>query len=112
MKKSFLVLLICLSAIRTVVAQPPLSQDERMQWWRDGRFGLFIHWGLYAIPAGEWKGKDIPGIGEWIMKRAGIPVAEYRELAKQFNPVQFDAKAFVAVAKNAGMKYITITSKH
>lgn len=96
-----------------VFAQPQtLTQDQRMQWWRDGRFGLFIHWGLYAIPAGEWKGKDIPGIGEWIMKRATIPAAEYRTLATQFNPVRFDAKKFVSVAKGAGMKYITITSKH
>ena len=95
-----------------VFAQNKITQDQRMQWWRNGRFGLFIHWGLYAIPAGEWKGKDIPGIGEWIMKRATIPAVEYRALAKQFNPVKFNAKEYVAVAKAAGMKYITITSKH
>ena len=73
---------------------------------------MFIHWGLYAIPAGVWKGKDIPGIGEWIMFRAQIPVAEYEELAKDFNPVKFDAKAWVQLAKEAGMKYLVITSKH
>lgn len=89
-----------------------MSKDDRMKWWRDARFGLFIHWGLYSIPAGEWKGQDIAGIGEWIMKRAKIPATEYRQLAQQFNPVRFDARAFVATAKNAGMKYITITSKH
>jgi alpha-L-fucosidase len=89
-----------------------LTQDQRMQWWHEARFGMFIHWGLYAIPAGEWKGKEIEGIGEWIMKRAQIPVADYRQLAGQFNPVKFNAHDFVAAAKNAGMKYITITSKH
>jgi len=112
MKKLFIGVLMFLAAAQSLSAQPSLTQDDRMKWWRDGRFGLFIHWGLYAIPAGEWKGKEIPGIGEWIMKRAGIPAVEYRQLASQFNPVQFDAKAFVAVAKNAGMKYIAITSKH
>ncbi|HEV2687635.1 MAG TPA: alpha-L-fucosidase [Bryobacteraceae bacterium] len=88
------------------------AREKRIAWWRDARFGMFIHWGLYAIPAGEWKGQPIPGLGEWIMNRAKIPVAEYEQLAKQFNPVKFDADAIVAVAKNAGMKYITITSKH
>lgn len=89
-----------------------LTQDERMQWWRDARFGMFIHWGLYALPAGEWNGKQIEGIGEWIMKRAQIPATDYRKLAGQFNPVKFNAHDFVMAAKNAGMKYITITSKH
>jgi alpha-L-fucosidase len=89
-----------------------LSQDERMKWWRDARFGMFIHWGLYAVPAGQWKGKKIPGIGEWIMERADIPVSEYEPLAQQFNPVKFNADEFVRIAKNAGMKYIVITSKH
>lgn len=89
-----------------------LSKDERMKWWREARFGMFIHWGLYAVPAGEWKGKQIPGIGEWIMERADIPVSEYEQLAKQFNPVKFDADEWVRIAKSAGMKYIVITSKH
>src|SRR5690349_6096635 len=86
--------------------------DDPLEWWRQARFGMFIHWGLYAIPAGEWKGKPIPGIGEWIMNRAKIPVTEYEHLAAQFNPVKFNADEWVAVAKNAGMKYIVITSKH
>jgi alpha-L-fucosidase len=89
-----------------------LSKDERMKWWREARFGMFIHWWLYAVPAGEWKGKQIPGIGEWIMERADIPVSEYEQLAKQFNPVKFDADEWVRIAKSAGMKYIVITSKH
>jgi alpha-L-fucosidase len=89
-----------------------LSKDERIQWWREARFGMFIHWGLYAVPAGEWKGKEIPGIGEWIMQNAHIPVAEYEQLAKRFDPVKFNADEWVSIAKNAGMKYIVITSKH
>ncbi len=89
-----------------------MKQDERMEWWRDARFGMFIHWGLYAEPAGEWKGKEIPGLSEWIMCNAKIPVHEYEELAKSFNPEKFDAQKWVKLAKYAGMKYIVITSKH
>ncbi|MBN1937249.1 MAG: alpha-L-fucosidase [Anaerolineae bacterium] len=88
------------------------KSDPRLDWWREARFGMFIHWGLYAIPAGEWKGKHIPGIGEWIMKRAQIPVAEYEQLARQFDPVKFDAAEWVSIAKRAGQKYLVITSKH
>lgn len=88
------------------------EQDHRMQWWREARFGLFIHWGLYAQPAGEWKGEEIPGISEWIMARAEIPVKEYEKLAGTFNPVKYDAEQWVLLAKKAGMKYIVITSKH
>lgn len=88
------------------------DRDARMQWWREARFGMFIHWGLYAIPAGKWDGKPIGGIGEWIMDRANVPVDEYEKLATQFNPVKFDAAEWVKIAKNAGMKYMVITSKH
>jgi alpha-L-fucosidase len=98
------------------MAQPagpaPASQDAKMQWFREAKFGLFIHWGLYAIPAGEWKGQPIAGIGELIINRAKIPAVEYAELAKEFNPVKFDADAWVQMAQVAGMKYLVITSKH
>jgi alpha-L-fucosidase len=95
------------------VTETELSeQDQRMEWWREARFGLFIHWGLYAQPAGEWKGEEIPGISEWIMLRAKIPVAEYEQLTTTFNPVKYDADQWVQLAKQAGMKYIVITSKH
>jgi alpha-L-fucosidase len=92
--------------------EPQVQRDLRMGWWREARFGMFIHWGLYAIPAGVWKGRDVPGIGEWIMAGADIPVADYAPLARQFNPVKFDPAQWVGIAKNAGMKYIVITSKH
>src|SRR5215470_4969206 len=86
--------------------------NPRSQWFREAKFGLFIHWGLYAIPAGTWKGQQIPGIGEWIMNRAKIPVKEYEQLAGQFNPVKFNAEEWAQLAEDAGMKYLTITSKH
>ncbi len=88
------------------------QRDKRMTWWRDARFGMFIHWGLYSIPAGTWNGKQIPEIGEWIMNNASIPVADYKALASEFNPTAFSAHDIVALAKVAGMKYIIITTKH
>lgn len=87
-------------------------RDRRMAWWRNARFGMFIHWGLYAVPAGEYKGQKIGGIGEWIMDTAKIPIPEYEKFAPQFNPVQFNAREWVRVAKAAGMQYMVITSKH
>lgn len=86
------------------------QKDRRMQWWREARFGLFIHWGLYAIPAGAWG--DRTDYGEWIRHSARIPLQEYDQLVKQFNPTQFDAESWVQMAKDAGMKYIVITTKH
>ena len=92
--------------------ETPAQRDARMGWWREARFGMFVHWGLYAIPAGRWQGKDIPGIGEWIMDKAKIPVPEYERLVPQFNPVKFDARQWVKVARNAGQRYLVITTKH
>jgi alpha-L-fucosidase len=86
------------------------AHDARLAWWREARFGLFIHWGLYAIPAGEWG--DRTDYGEWIRDTAQIPNEEYEQLVGRFNPVKFDAAAWVQAAKDAGMKYIVITSKH
>jgi len=88
------------------------QRDARMEWWRAARFGLFIHWGVYSVPAGTYEGKQIAGIGEWILRNAKIPVAEYKSYAQDFNPVNYDPKAWVKMAKDAGMKYIVITSKH
>jgi alpha-L-fucosidase len=84
--------------------------DKRMEWWREARFGLFIHWGLYAVPAGEWKGKT--DYGEWIRHSGQIPLEEYEKFLGQFNPEKFNAEQWVRTAKEAGMKYIVITSKH
>jgi len=92
--------------------ETPAERDARMKWWREARFGMFIHWGVYSVPAGTYKGKRIGGIGEWIMHNAKIPVAEYRAYAKEFNPVKYNADDWVRLAKEAGMKYIVITSKH
>jgi alpha-L-fucosidase len=91
---------------------PDAAQEKRLQWFREAKYGLFIHWGLYAIPAGEWHGKRSLGLGEWIMNRSQIPVRDYERLASQFNPVKFNADDWVRLAKDAGMKYIVITSKH
>ncbi|HEV2208793.1 MAG TPA: alpha-L-fucosidase [Verrucomicrobiae bacterium] len=92
--------------------ETPAERDARMKWWREARFGMFIHWGVYSVPAGTYDGKRIPGIGEWIMNHGKIPVATYRQYAKEFNPVKFNADEWVSLAKQAGMKYIVITSKH
>ncbi|MCE9559485.1 MAG: alpha-L-fucosidase, partial [Armatimonadetes bacterium] len=81
-----------------------------MKWFDEARFGLFIHFGLYAVPAGEWKGKT--NHAEWIRETAHIPVQEYEKFQSQFNPVNFDAEKIVLMAKDAGMKYVVITTKH
>ncbi|MBL8761676.1 MAG: alpha-L-fucosidase [Phycisphaerae bacterium] len=86
------------------------GEPERLGWWSDARFGMFIHWGLYAIPAGVHGDKNT--YGEWIRSEARIPVDEYDRYRTQFNPVKFDADAWCRTAKAAGMKYIVITSKH
>jgi len=83
-----------------------------MQWWREARFGMFIHWGVYSVPAGFYHGQPVDGIGEWIMNKGKIPMAEYQGFAKEFNPVKFNADEWVKIAKDAGQKYIVITSKH
>ena len=88
------------------------QRNARMAWWRDARFGMFIHWGVYARLGGIYDGKEIPSLGEQIMGKAEIPVARYKELAKEFNPVKYNPEEWVLLAKQAGMKYIIITAKH
>jgi len=86
-----------------------------MQWWRDAKFGMFIHWGIYAVPAGRYNGQEVTtgsGDGEWIMWGAQIPMATYAQYATQFNPTSFNASTWVSIAQAAGMKYIVMTAKH
>ena len=110
--KKILVLVIAFTCVSQCLLSQPKATDDRMQWWRDARFGMFIHWGVYSVPAGTYKGQRINRIGEWIMNRGKIPVAEYQLFASQFNPVKFNADEWVKTAKDAGMKYIVITAKH
>lgn len=107
------------SMTQTRIAEAAKQHDARMAWWRVARFGMFVHWGLYAIPAGDWDGKPVPGravnsqgYGEWIMHNAMIPVADYAKLAPQFNPTKFDADLWAKTAQEAGMKYLIFTAKH
>jgi alpha-L-fucosidase len=82
--------------------QPSESNLRARQWFQDAKFGMFIHWGVYSVP----------GRGEWVMENEKIPISEYEKFAPQFNPTEFSAADIVSLAKSAGMKYITITSKH
>lgn len=100
------------AAENSYLNETPAQHDARVKWWREARFGMFIHWGLYSQAAGEWDGKQTSGAGEWIMNDMQIPDSQYAKLVPQLNPVKFDAHAWVRIAKNAGMKYIVITTKH
>jgi alpha-L-fucosidase len=86
------------------------DSDGRLAWWEAARFGMFIHWGLYSILGGEWG--DRTDYGEWIRNNAHIPIGEYDQLLARFNPIAFDADRWMTMAKDAGMKYIVITTKH
>jgi alpha-L-fucosidase len=91
-----------------------ISKEQRLEWFKEAKFGMFIHWGPYSNLAGEWQGKNVP-VGEnaeWIMQKLKIPVVEYRDLSRQFNPIYFNAEDWVQLAKSTGMKYMVITSKH
>lgn len=103
------VILIAGSSFMHLYAQTA-KKDTRMDWWRDARFGLFIHWGLYAVPAGEWNGRT--DYGEWIRDQARIPLDTYDTFRNRFSPVLFNAEEWVHMAKEAGMKYIVFTTKH
>lgn len=113
MKKSFLLFVLAVGLSQFSWSQKAVSQKERMKWWNEARFGMFIHWGVYSVPGGVYKGHEMRhGGAEWIMNRSKIPVNEYQQYAKEFNPVKYDADAWVRMAKEAGMKYIIITAKH
>ncbi|MGH9592454.1 MAG: alpha-L-fucosidase, partial [Bryobacteraceae bacterium] len=96
---------LAVSLIASAGAQTYRPTKENLaarQWFQDNKFGLFIHWGVYSVL----------GKGEWVMNNDKMSVAEYEKLAPRFDPEKFDAAAWVKLAKDAGMRYITITSKH
>ena len=82
------------------------------QWWKDAKFGMFIHWGIYSVPAGEYKGVKTDNIAEWIMHDLHIPADEYVKFAASFTGEYFDADKIVSFAKDCGMKYLVFTAKH
>jgi len=99
---------------KAITADFVSESEHHMEWFKEAKFGLFIHWGPYSVLEGEWNGQQVQ-VGrnaEWIMKFLKIPVKEYRELAKEMNPVKFDAREWVRLAKETGMKYLVITAKH
>jgi alpha-L-fucosidase len=108
-KLSFFILIFALFMLQQAY---PQTNQEKMEWWKEAKFGMFIHWGVYSVPAGIYHRKEVNGIGEWIMNHGKIPVVEYKAFAKQFNPIKYDPEAWVTMAKDAGMKYLIITSKH
>jgi len=108
--RTLLLLALTAMSLASLAQETPTQKAKRMQWWKDARFGLFIHWGTYSTYAGQYNGRNT--YGEWIREEAHIPVDEYEKAKDRFNPVKFDADKWVSLAKNAGMKYITITSKH
>jgi alpha-L-fucosidase len=116
MKKLFLHFLIIIFSANfsfAQEAQQPLNEDERMAWWRDASFGMFIHWGAYAVPGGARNGEVCRGGAEWIMDKLDYTIDDYeKDVVAKFNPVKFNADEWVAMAKDAGMKYIVLTSKH
>ncbi len=120
---ALILLLLCLSTFAYPQQNKSnLSLDPaQSQWFRDAKFGMFIHWGLYSILEGSYNGHTLPDTtfangkawySEWIQMRLEVPGKEYRKLAQSFNPVNFDADAWIREAKNAGMRYFVITSKH
>ena len=118
MRRSILAALFGAVAVVSGTAQTPSpkppdpAKEKRLEWFREAKYGMFIHWGLYAIPAGEWNGRRCLGLGEWVMNRCQVPVKEYEKLAARFDPVKFNADEWVQLAQDAGMKYMVITSKH
>jgi alpha-L-fucosidase len=100
-----------LLAAATIAMAPVDQLNPKLDWWRDARFGMFIHWGLYAVPAGTWEDKG-SGHAEWIRTTAQIPLDTYDKFVVEFNPIHFDADAWCEMASDAGMGYIVITTKH
>jgi alpha-L-fucosidase len=113
MKVSLTGLLLILQLI-LISAAPAQDMKEHpdLQWFRDAKFGIFVHWGLYSQLAGEWKGKHYYGSGEWLMYQGQIPASEYAAASREFNPVNFNAADWVNLVRNAGARYLVVTAKH
>src|SRR2546422_5827426 len=105
-------LLFLASAAAQTAHETPEQFQARTKWWREAKFGMFIHWGIYAVPADSTDLQGHKRIAEWYFSNKQVQVADYEKFASQFDPVQFDARQWVETAKNAGMKYVVITSKH
>lgn len=118
MMKTLIKLVLLSSILLSIGCQPKkkevvkLSDEERMEWWSDARFGMFIHWGAYSMLGGEYDGDTCWGGAEWVMDKLDMTIEEYEVYPKSFNPVNFNADEWVAMAKDAGMKYIVLTTKH
>lgn len=115
-KKLTLVVLLLTSGLPRTLAQnnvQSIKQNAKMQWWREARFGMFIHWGVYSLFDARYRGHDQRvADGAWLLNRMKVPVQEYKDSSRKFNPVKYDPEAWVKMAKNAGMKYLVITAKH
>jgi len=120
MKKAVILSLVSLVLVTglqaeewTYIKETPQQHAKKMEWWNTARFGMFVHWGVYSVTGGEFRGMMPTNSAEWMMNKARIPIADYKvENVDKFNPTQFDAKMFVKLAKDTGMKYIVITAKH
>ncbi|MDD7984599.1 alpha-L-fucosidase [Lentisphaera marina] len=113
--KQFLIAITCLMTVSTYALEHNMATkdlDQRMAWFNDAKFGMFIHWGAYSVLKGSWQGKKMEFYAEWIQAKADIPKEQYVKVAEQFNPDQFDADAWAKAAYDAGMKYMVITTKH
>lgn len=108
MKRFFFTLILFLIGAQTLFS----DNSSRFEWWNEARFGMFIHWGLYSVAAGEWQGQQVDGIGEWIQNFAKVPNSEYEKLAKDFSLKNYNPEEWVLLAKNAGARYIVFTAKH
>ena len=122
MSRTFCFVFLCIVLTSQMLVGKPLladkpteskiERDSRLSWWREAKFGMFVHWGIYSTTGGLYKGQKLPNSAEWMMARGKIPIAEYEQYAEQFNPKKFNADDFVGLAKQAGMKYLVITAKH
>jgi len=114
MKKKMAIVFSLLAFVNAAVVAEPTqkeildshnkTREERLAFMKDGKFGMFIHFGMYSVLGCMWNGRKWPGPGEWILKNSRMPVEEYKNVAKSFNPVNFDAEEIVSLAKKSGMK--------